>query len=68
MSATSRCCSSSEKIFQDIRDKKAIQDFKVKKELKGGVGKILNDALILEPNIGGIGINLNNLFKFLKDR
>ena len=42
-----------EKIFQDIRDKKAIQDFKVKKELKGGVGKILNDALILEPNIGG---------------
>lgn len=57
-----------EKIFQDIRDKKAIQDFKVKKELKGGVGKILNDALILEPNIGGIGINLNNLFKFLKDR
>lgn len=57
-----------EKIFQDIRDKKAIKDFKVKKELKGGVGKILNDALILEPNIGGIGINLNNLFKFLKDR
>ena len=36
--------------------------------LKGGVGKILNDTLILEPNVGGIGINLNSLFKFLKGR
>lgn len=57
-----------EKIFQDIREKKAIQDFRVKKELKGGVGKILNDTLILEPNVDGVGINLNNLFKFLKSR
>ena len=45
-----------EKIFQDIKDHKAIQDFRVKKELKGGIGKILNDTLILEPNLGGIGI------------
>ena len=36
--------------------------------IKGGVGKILNDTLILEPNVGGIGINLNTLFKFFKDR
>ena len=57
-----------EKIFQDIREEKAIQDFRVKKELKGGVGKILNDTLIFEPNVGGIGINLNSLFKFLKGR
>ena len=55
-----------EKIFRDIREKKAIQDFRVKKELKGGIGKILNDTIILEPNIGGIGISLNNIFKFLK--
>jgi hypothetical protein len=52
-------------IFQDIREEKAIQDFRVKKELKGGVGKILNDTLILEPNVDGIGINLNSLFKSL---
>lgn len=57
-----------EKIFQDIQNKKAIQDFKIKKELKGGVGKILNDTIILEPNIGGIGINLNSLFKFLTSK
>lgn len=56
-----------EKIFQDIKAKKSIQDFKVKKELKGGVGKILNDTIILEPNIGGLGININNLFKLLKE-
>ncbi len=54
-----------EKIFQDIQNKKEIKDFKVKKELKGGIGKILNDTIILEPNIGGIGVNLNNLFRFL---
>jgi hypothetical protein len=57
-----------EKIFQDIQEKKAIQDFRIKKELKGGVGKILNDTLILEPNIGGIGINLNKLFEFFKSK
>lgn len=54
-----------EKIFKDIQEKKSIQEFKVKKELKGGIGKILNDTLILEPNIGGVGINLNRLFQFL---
>ena len=57
-----------EKIFQDIKEEKTIKNFKVVKELKGGVGKILNDTLILEPNVGGIGINLNSLFKFLKRR
>ena len=54
-----------EKVFQDIKDKKEIKDFKVKKELKGGIGKTLNDTIILEPNIAGIGVNINNIFKFL---
>ena len=53
-----------EKVFQDIKDKKEIKDFKVKKELKGGVRKILNDTIILEPNIAGIGVNINSIFKF----
>lgn len=57
-----------EKIFQDIRDKKEIQNFRVQQELKGGIGKILNDTIILEPNIGGIGISLNNLFRFLASK
>lgn len=54
-----------EKVFQDIKDHKGIKDFTLKKELKSGVGKILNDTIILEPNIGGFGVNINNLFKFL---
>ncbi len=54
-----------EKVFQDIKNKKDIKDFQIKKELKGGTGKILNDTIILEPNIMGIGVNINNIFKFL---
>ncbi|WP_222166292.1 hypothetical protein [Edaphocola aurantiacus] len=54
-----------EKIFKDIKERKEIKDFKVKKELKAGVGKILNDTIILEPNIAGLGINFNNIFRFL---
>lgn len=54
-----------EKVFKEIHEKKEIQDFQVKKELKSGIGKVLNDTIILEPNIAGIGVNLNNLFKFL---
>lgn len=57
-----------EKIFRDIKDKKEIKDFKVKKELKGGIGKILNDTIILEPNIAGVGVNINNIFKFLSKK
>ncbi len=57
-----------EKVFQDIKDKKEIKDFKIKKELKGGIGKILNDTIILEPNIAGVGVNINNIFKFLGNK
>lgn len=55
-----------EKIFNDIKEKKEIKDFKINKELKGKVGKILNDMIILEPNIAGLGVNINQLFRFLK--
>ncbi|WP_333886137.1 hypothetical protein [Sphingobacterium siyangense] len=54
-----------QKLFNDIKEKRQIKDFKVKRELKSGIGKVLNDTIILEPNIGGIGININNIFKFL---
>lgn len=57
-----------EKVFKDIQNKKEIRDFHVKKELKSGIGKVLNDTIILEPNIAGLGVNLNNLFRFLSNR
>lgn len=53
------------KVFIDIQNKKEINNFKIKKELKGGIGGVLNDTLILQPNIGGFGINFNNLLSFL---
>jgi hypothetical protein len=55
-----------EQVFKDIQEKKEIKNFEVKKILKAGVGKILNDAMILQPNIMGLGVNINNIFKFLK--
>lgn len=57
-----------ENIFKDIQEKKELKNFKVKKKLKSGVGKFLNNALILEPNIAGVGVNINNIYKFLSSK
>jgi len=54
------------KIFTDIQNKKQIKDFSIQKEIKGGSGKIINDSLILQPNFGGIGIDLKQLFDFFR--
>lgn len=54
-----------EKILQDIKDKKEIKDFRVKKELKGGIGKILNDAIILESDLYGTSVSKKSILKFL---
>ncbi|MBP6731507.1 MAG: hypothetical protein KA149_05580 [Chitinophagales bacterium] len=54
-----------EKVLQDIKDKKEIKDFRVKRELKGGVGKILNDAIILESDNNGAGVSKTAILKFL---
>lgn len=55
-----------EKLFNDIKKKKEIRDFQIAKEMKGGIGKVLNDALILEPTVGGIGVDLKKIFSFIK--
>lgn len=55
-----------EKLFNDIEEKKEIRNFQIAKEMRGGIGKVLNDALILEPNIGGIGVDLKKLFGFIQ--
>jgi hypothetical protein len=47
-----------QKIFRDISDKKDLRDFKICKEMKKGVGKAIFDALILAPNISGVGVDL----------
>lgn len=51
-----------EKIFTDIKDKKEISNFQVARKQKAGIGRALVDAIILEPNLSGIGIDLKKLF------
>ncbi|MBN1314798.1 MAG: hypothetical protein JXA42_05000 [Anaerolineales bacterium] len=53
-----------EKLFRDIRDQKTLGDFLVAKELKKGTGGALVDALILQPNFAGVGLDLKSLGKF----
>ncbi len=53
-----------EKLFNDIIQKKDLNDFKIAKELKKGIGKALADSLILEPNFAGVGFNFNKMINF----
>lgn len=57
-----------EQIFSDIRKKEKISNFKIKKELKAGVGNTLVDSLILEPNIAGVGVDIKKLFSFFRTK
>ena len=52
-----------DKIFIDIREKRDLNEFKVSKSLKRGVGRALADALILEPNFSGVGFNFKQFFQ-----
>lgn len=58
-----------QEIFSDVKESKKLSSFKISKELRRGAGSALVDAVILEPNVGGIGINLKALFSkiFSKD-
>jgi hypothetical protein len=57
-----------EKLFRDIADKKTLGNFQVVKEMKKGKKGALADALLLEPNIGGLGLNLNKIINYFLER
>lgn len=59
-----------EQIFSDIRNKTHLQDFGIAKEMKRNRGSAILDAIILEPNISGVGVDLKKLFNafFSKSR
>ena len=57
-----------EHLFQDIRAKKPLTSFQVVSEMKGGRGRALVDAIILEPAIAGFGINIKDAIKALWGR
>jgi hypothetical protein len=67
-----KCCTTTtdalvlvDKIFSDIQLQKDLDDFQVAKEMKRGVGRAVADALILEPNVAGIGVNIKKIFQYL---
>mgnify|MGYP003351500514 FL=1 len=57
-----------EKVFADIKSKKKIRDFAIAHELRAGEHGALVDALILEPNISGLGIDVKKLVSWFKSR
>lgn len=54
-----------EKIFHDIQEKKESSEFQVHKYIARGNRGALVDALILQPNLAGIGLDLKTIGKFL---
>ncbi|HFH4081709.1 TPA: hypothetical protein ACGJ1D_004556 [Pseudomonas aeruginosa] len=57
-----------EKIFKDIKEDKKIKDFKVAREQRKGEGGALVDALILEPNFVGFGVDVKKVVGWIKDK
>ena len=54
-------------IFTDIKAKKDLADFKVAREIKAKPFDRAFDTLILEPSIGGFGIDLKKVIReFIK--
>ncbi len=53
-----------EKVHQDIKDKKKIKDFTIAREERKGEHGALVDALILEQNIAGVGVNIKSLISW----
>ncbi|MBY0279413.1 hypothetical protein K2Z84_29100 [Candidatus Binatia bacterium] len=54
-----------ERIVTDIREKRQLPDFDVHHVLAKGERGALTDALILQPNLAGVGVDLRALGKFL---
>jgi hypothetical protein len=55
-------------LFTDIRDKKKLSNFAVAKELRAGARNAIVDALILQPNVAGLGVNVKRIVDFLSGR
>ncbi|MEO1031547.1 MAG: hypothetical protein AAFX55_09085 [Bacteroidota bacterium] len=55
-----------DKVFQDLKENKDLDDFQIAKELKKGVGKALADSFILEPNFYGVGFSFKKMKEYLK--
>lgn len=57
-----------EKVFKDISAHKKIKDFSIARELRSGEHSSFVDALILEPNISGVGVDVKKMISWVKYR
>ena len=64
-----KVCKSSEdvvelihRVFEDIKSKKRLSEFRAAKRMRRGVAGALVDAVILQPKVGGIGFDLKKFF------
>lgn len=56
------------KIFNDVQQQKDLSDFAISREMRGGIGEAIVDAVMLEPNFCGVGFNIKKFFKSLSGR
>ena len=67
-STTTDVVSLVEKIFNDIRAHKDLEDFRIYREMKKGFGRAIADAIILEPNFGGIGFSFSKMIEYFRKK
>lgn len=53
-----------QKIFSKIKNGADLDDFKIIREKKKGIGGALADSIILEPNFAGVGFSFNKLINY----
>lgn len=57
-----------QKLFRDIAEKKDLSDFAIARQMKKGIRGALANAIILQPNWNGLGIDLKTLYQFLRNK
>ena len=55
------------RLFEDIKDKRRLSEFRAAKRMKRGIAGALVDAVILQPKVGGVGFDLKKFFAGVKE-
>ena len=55
-----------ERILNDIQAGRDLQNFQVAQQVRAGQSGALVDAVILQPNVAGIGVDLKRVFSWLR--
>ena len=55
------------RVFEDIRDNKRLSEFRAAKRMRRGTARALVDAVILQPQVGGVGFDVQTVFEETKD-